>query len=34
VWRARAEEAERRVEAVRATGRRAFVIVVDREEGQ
>jgi hypothetical protein len=33
-WRARRAEAERQAEAVRAVGRRAFVIIVDLDEGE
>jgi hypothetical protein len=33
VWEARRADAERRADGVRAIGRRAFVIVVDLEEG-
>jgi hypothetical protein len=31
-WRARLAEAERRIEAVKATGHRGFLIIVDRED--
>lgn len=33
-WEARKAEAVRRVEAARAAGRRAALVIVDREEGQ